>query len=109
MGRSRLPPLDAEQLAERGGVWTRVVDLHGSCTPDAFLGDQSAPGQAIDLTHHGRGIHLQGPGEVGQGSSFVLVEEQLDEDAALCVASKDRERLNVVHCVQHIMQDTQNK
>jgi hypothetical protein len=84
-----------------------LVYLHGPGAPDALLDDQPAAGQAIDFPHHRRGINVEGPGEVGQRPSFVLVEEQLDEQTALCVAPKDRKWVNILHQAQHIMRNAQ--
>jgi hypothetical protein len=99
-------PTDSEQLSQRPGVRARLVDLHGSGASDAFLGDQAAVGESIDLAHHGGRIHVERAGEIGQGASLAGVEEQLDQQTPLRVASKERGM--VLHKTQYILRIAQN-
>ena len=101
--------VDPEKLTERSGIRARLVDLYCSSSSNPLLDDQATSGEAVDFAHHRGGIHVEGACEVGQRPSLVLVEEQLHEQTALCVAAEDRERLMMLHNTQYILRYTQDK
>lgn len=100
---------DPEQLSQWRGVRARIVDLHGPGASDALLDDQAAVCEPIDLAHHGGWVHVERAGEIGQSASLVVVEEQLDQEAPLRIASKERGSALVLHETQYILQNTQDK
>jgi hypothetical protein len=100
---------DPEQLTERCRIRAGLVDLYRPSASDALLDDQSAVGESIDFAHHGGGINVECPGEVGQRASLRLVEEQFDQETSLRIASKHRNWTSVLHNTQYILRETQNK
>jgi hypothetical protein len=99
---------DIEELAKRRRVRAGFVDGHRACPADAAFDDQTAVGEPVHFTHHGGGVDIERPGELGESEGCPVCEEELHQQSSLSVRSEDREA-GMLHEMQYILRGTQNK